>query len=360
MKLLKSIRLYCFVLIFSGLLFGWPGIFHPWLGVQEAQAAWLSGWAKRIEITVSNSNIDSDLTHFPLLLTLGTSVGTGNDDVSAIFDELTSDANRKKIAVTKSDGTTQVYVDIAYWDDATETAILFVSKSDLTFSSSGTTTLYLYYDSSQSDNTTYVGDPGDAVVENVYDSDYISVHHMQEASGDIIDSIGTADGTAIGTPVYEETGKFGKSILMSNNEGFNLGQPTEYDGGTAWTWEGWVKRDDVFGASPDHFSGIFVMGINDNRSPTIISANNTDEIAIDLQTSAGLGRLEPTQGLDFEDDVWALITVTWDGSTIRAYKNGVESSNSASIGGTKNNLDADYMIGGNQSWFPNKIELHVQ
>ena len=43
-------------------------------------------WAKRIEITVSNTNIDSDLDHFPLLLTLGTSVGTGSEDVSAIFD----------------------------------------------------------------------------------------------------------------------------------------------------------------------------------------------------------------------------------------------------------------------------------
>jgi hypothetical protein len=59
--------------------------------------AWLSDWSKRVEITVSNTNIDSNLTHFPLLLTLGTSVGTGDNDVSCIFDELTSDENRKKI-----------------------------------------------------------------------------------------------------------------------------------------------------------------------------------------------------------------------------------------------------------------------
>ena len=55
--------------------------------------AWLGNWKFRRKVTVSNTNIDSNLTHFPLLLTLGTSVGTGNTDVSSIFDVLTSDAN---------------------------------------------------------------------------------------------------------------------------------------------------------------------------------------------------------------------------------------------------------------------------
>ena len=77
-------------------------------------AAWLGTWEKRVEITVSNTNIDFDLTHFPLLLTLGASVGTATDDVSFIFDELASDGNRKKIAVTKSDGTTEIYLSLIH------------------------------------------------------------------------------------------------------------------------------------------------------------------------------------------------------------------------------------------------------
>jgi len=153
--------------------------------------AWLSDWAKRIEITVDNTNIDSDLTHFPIPIVLGTAVGQSSDDVSAVFDELTSDANRKKIAVTKDDGTTQIYVEIERWDDANEEAVLWVSKSDLELSSSGASTLYLYYDSTKADNTTYVGDTTDAVAQNVWDGNYTYVSH----DGGMTDSVGSNSGT---------------------------------------------------------------------------------------------------------------------------------------------------------------------
>ena len=154
--------------------------------------AWLTGgWGKRVEITVADVGT-TDLTHFPLLLKLGASVGTGTDDVSFIFDELTSDANRKKIAVTKSDGTTEIYVEIEKWDDANEAAWLWVSKSDLVLSSSATTTLYLYFDSTHADNTTYVADAGSRA--EVWDSSNAAVFHLNESSGGAIDSLGDQNG----------------------------------------------------------------------------------------------------------------------------------------------------------------------
>ena len=106
--------------------------------------AWLTGWNYRLKITVSNTNIDSDLTHFPLPLFLGSAVGTSNADITCIFDKL--GANSKKIAVTKDDGTTQCYVEVENWDETAETAVLWVSKSDLVLSSSAHTYLYIYYD----------------------------------------------------------------------------------------------------------------------------------------------------------------------------------------------------------------------
>ena len=75
---------------------------------------WLSGWSKRIKITVDNTYIDNDLTHFPIPILLGESVGQTNIDVSDIFDVL--GVNSKKIAVTKSDGLTQLYVEIERWN----------------------------------------------------------------------------------------------------------------------------------------------------------------------------------------------------------------------------------------------------
>jgi len=51
-------------------------------------------------------------------------------------------------------------------------------------SSATDTTLYIYYDSAQSDNTTYVGDTGDAVAQNVWDNNFVGVYHLgQDPSG---------------------------------------------------------------------------------------------------------------------------------------------------------------------------------
>jgi hypothetical protein len=43
---------------------------------------------KRIKITIDNTNIDSDLTHFPVPIVFGASVGQSDQDVSDIFDAL--------------------------------------------------------------------------------------------------------------------------------------------------------------------------------------------------------------------------------------------------------------------------------
>src|SRR6056297_2541451 len=120
--------------------------------------SWLSGWAKRRKITIDNTNIDSDLDHFPVPVPLGTSVGQSDQDVSDIFDELGSES--LKIAVTKSDGETEIYAEVEQWDATNEKALLWVSKSDLTLTAASVTELYIYYDSSQSDNTDYIGAVG--------------------------------------------------------------------------------------------------------------------------------------------------------------------------------------------------------
>jgi hypothetical protein len=186
---------------------------------------WLSDWSKRVEITIDNTNIDSDLTHFPVPILLGTSVGQDSDDVSFVFDELTSDANRKKIAVTKSDGTTEIYVEIEFWDDANEKALLWVSKSDLTISSGSTTTLYLYYDSTKPENTTYVGDTTDAAAQAVWDSDYAAVWHMaQDPDGGTADAI--KDSTSNGVHGTSHSSMNSADLVDSD-----LGKGIEFDGG---------------------------------------------------------------------------------------------------------------------------------
>lgn len=150
--------------------------------------AWLGTWANRARITIDNANVDSDLSDFPVLIHISASSGSSSEDISAVFDELTSDANRKKIAVTEDDEVTQCYVEIEKWDDANEQAWLHVKVPSVT--SGSTTTIYLYYDSAQADNTSYVGDTTDAVTHNVWDANFMSVWHMaQDPDGDGADAI---------------------------------------------------------------------------------------------------------------------------------------------------------------------------
>jgi len=158
----------------------------------------LSGWGYRIKITVDNTNIDSDLTQFPVPIILGTSVGQSSQDMSCVFDSI--GVNYLKIAVTKADGTTQIYGEVEQWDSVNEKALVWVAKSDLVIASASVTELYIYYDPTHANNTTYIGVPGDAVVQHIWDSYFKAVYHMAQdpsgGAGCIFDSTSSgADGT---------------------------------------------------------------------------------------------------------------------------------------------------------------------
>ncbi len=146
-------------------------LLHVW------SRAWLSGWEKRVKITIDHNDVDSALSDFPVLVYLSnSSSGRNNDDVSFVFDEVGS--NRKKIAVTKNDSTTQCYVEIEKWDDASEQAWLWVKVPSIINTSD--TDLYLYYDNDHADNTDYVDDTSTGNSVNVWDSYFKMVQHMQD------------------------------------------------------------------------------------------------------------------------------------------------------------------------------------
>ena len=138
--------------------------------------SWLSGWSYRVEITIDSDKIDAALADFPVLLYLSTSSGIGHDDVSFVFDEL--GAEKLKLAVTTGDGTTECYVEIEKWDSANKEAWLWVKVPNI--ASDTDTTLYLYYDRTQPDNTTWVGETGTTPAKNVWNSDFVGVWHNRD------------------------------------------------------------------------------------------------------------------------------------------------------------------------------------
>jgi len=137
----------------------------------------LTGWNNRLKLIIPCGKISASLTDFPIMIKLGSSVGTNTFDASCVFDELVSDSNRKKIAVTTDDDI-QCYVEIEKWSDVDELAVLWVKIPSISYISD--TVLYLYYDSTKDDNDSYVGDTGESVVYNVWSNNFVAVWHMSQ------------------------------------------------------------------------------------------------------------------------------------------------------------------------------------
>ena len=156
---------------------------HTWYEDTEDEstsAQWHPNYDKRITFTIDSSLVDSDLTDFPVTLQVTSSSGISAVDLTAFFDELSSDANRKKIAVTDSDGITQLPVEIDYFSFSSELAVLHVKVPSVP--STYDKKLYLYYDSSAEDND-LVGDIGDAIAQSVWDTYEVVLHMSQDPTG---------------------------------------------------------------------------------------------------------------------------------------------------------------------------------
>jgi hypothetical protein len=283
-------------------------------------AGWLGTWAKRRKITVNALYVDQDLSHYPLPVQLGSSAGSNKDDVTDIFDEV--GANNKRIAITKDDEITQLYVEIEKWDSTSNSGVLWISKSDWAIASGTDTILYLYYDNNQSDNTDYVGNIGDTAAQNVWDNNFMGVWHLDNSLKDSTSS--GIDGTNSNT-VNSENGKWGKCRKYDANSDYievdNL--ITGLADATTGTISAWGKISTNPGWN-DHVVG---MAISRDVDATLC------QIIIDWNTSAD--RLEvhcyldgwkwylssSTDCLDPYWDTWTLITIIHDGVEPAAYIN---------------------------------------
>jgi hypothetical protein len=282
---------------------------------------WLSGWDKRVKITIDHNDIDSNLSNFPVLIHLSTSSGRNNDDVSFIFDELQNDANRKKIAVTTSDKTTQCYVEIEKWDHTGEQAWLWVKVPSL--SNTSDTDLYWYYDNTHVDNDAYVGDTNDEVAENVWDSNFKLVTHMRDNpdTSHVRDSTeNDNDGTKvdIGEPAVTTSGEISDAQYFDgDNDRLNYGSDTSLNIRDEVTLETWINMDQ----DPENNKWYEVISkdkyslyLYENASDVLLSAwfkiNGTTFDLYDFTTT------------DINPNGWIRVVITFDGKDIKGYVNG--------------------------------------
>ena len=312
-----------------------------------ASPAWLDGWDKRVKLTIDQDDIDATLSDFPVLVYLSTSSGRNGDDVSFVFDELENDANRKKIAVTKSDGTTECYVEIEKWDDVNEEAWLWVKVPDI--ANDADTNLYLYYDKDHADNDAYVGDTNDVVAENVWDSNFKLVSHIRDNPDNehVRDStLNDNDGikTAAGEPAVTTSGKIDDAQEFDGTDDhIHVAHAASLDFTTPYTLEAWVYPDQL-----RSYEVIFCRGAGDADDIEAYIQTSTSFVIAHNRGNGGTFNYE-SGWTNPPATTWTHVAIVWLNLRWYLYHNGVLQDSSS--GNKVDPLDTDkgWIIGATEA-----------
>ncbi|UCE73247.1 MAG: DUF2341 domain-containing protein [Methanomassiliicoccales archaeon] len=164
-------------------------------------------WLYRKNITINSSQVESDLTNFPVLISI-----TDSD----LANKANIDGN--DIYFTKSDGTTRLNHEVESYESTSGELVAWVNVTSL--SSSSDTYIYMYY-----------GNPNCfsiANTEGVWDSNYVGVWHLSEMYGTIYDSTSNdMDGSSQGhtstgiqgkiDSTFEFNGSYNNSVIVADD-----------------------------------------------------------------------------------------------------------------------------------------------
>ena len=288
---------------------------------------WLNGWNKRVRMTVNSSDIDEPLVNFPILVYLSnSSSGENDDDLSCIFDEIGN--SPKKLAITANDGIAQCYVEVEKWDSPNQRAWLWTKVSNI--SSTSDTVFYLYYDEDQAENTNYVGDIGSSAAQNVWESSFKGVWHLNETSGgigSIEDSTSNNNvGTDYGNPTFNSTGVINSAISFDGvNDFINMSNSANLQFTSSLTIEAWINLGS-FGSGSD-VDIILRKGEANPNDYQLAVHDQKLELAIEENDGGGLNGLTSLSAV-----TWYYVVGTWDGSTRKVYLNGSEDGSGLKTG----------------------------
>lgn len=184
----------------------------------------MPGWSYRKQLQIDSEDVPGDLTDFPVLIDMDDAelAQYANDDGSDII-------------FTLEDSTTVIPHELEYYDSGDLVAWVNVPSVD----SQQNTILYMYY-----------GNPGATSSEapqDVWDSGFLAVHHLNELSGDAIDSTSNGnDGTLLNGVQQGQAGLVDGSYSFDGTDD-RIMLPQVFTDQAAFTLEGWLYADDKHG-----------------------------------------------------------------------------------------------------------------
>ncbi len=271
-------------------------------------------WTRRIQLTVPSGAVGSDLTDYPLLVSL-TSADLGTN----------AQADGSDIRFTASDGTTELAHEIETFDAGTGALTAWVQVPTVTAASA--TTIHLYYGAADSpdrqDQRTLWPSPVEAAWH---------LHRDPSASGPRLDdsSLANRDGLSDG------------SMATADLVAGAAGSAIDFDGVDD------VLRASAFDPSPtgaltlsalvnlDAYTSSRIVTKADDATAGIFELSVTGTGALRGRLKLD-GTVEELQAGTVPIGAWHHTAMTWDGTTMRLYLDGVEIASQAATG----TLDAD-------------------
>ena len=294
-----------------------------------------SNWPYRLAVVIDHTKVAGDLTDFPIYVDLA-DLGTHfHSNVQADGDD---------IRVTKADGTTEVPYELVSLDTGAETGELHFKASG-TLSSLVDTVFYIYYG--------YASATGYAITdtygaENVWNSNYVMVQHMEDATtSTILDSTSNDnDGTKFATnePVETSSGKIGSGQTFDgSNDLIDFGS-NPLTGTAAFTLSAWCKTN-VFDF--DFGGSVFIGGPGSGTGAYIGVAYTVSGGGGTPETWGG-GFYQGNYGSGNSDTDFVLLQFTFSGGVAGTAKIYANSSNTNTWSATPN-IVSTYFRAGNVS-----------
>ena len=293
---------------------GYSFIIGPW---------WDTSWSYRKLISINHSQVDSDLTNFPILIDI-----TDTD----LRDDAQDDGDDIAFVMCY-DVINQLNHEIEQYDNTTGHLVAWVNVTNVL--STRNTSVYMYY-----------GNSGCSSQENVsatWDSDYLGVWHMNQTNP--LDSTSNDfDGTSEGSQTTS-TGKVGTGLNFDGTDDeVNLGAVANCT--TAVTVSSWIKistsentygailEKDSFAANVGHY-GLYSTADWIN-SKSCFQINDLPD-AVD----------DETEGSDLRYNDWCYLVGTWDDATdhIILYENASSVSDLSSATGPITGTSGNVVLG---------------
>ena len=291
--------------------------------------AFPDGYERKCELVIQASQVDADLTDFPVLLTEA-SLPSEMFDADGSYPA--KDGGGDIRFSLDADGQTQLPCEIEEFstnnDPSLGKAAIWVKIPSV--SSSSNTSFYVWYHNPTCDpEQPPADDPYGS--ENVWDANFKGVWHLnldpsgaapQEKDSTANQNDGTSGGAMTSDDLVQ--GQVGKALSFDGVDDYvEVPDSDSLDITDAITIEAWIKPQNIAGGTEWHH-------VVDKGDSYGLSIYNTKEIRFLLAGTTGTDWWNT--GIYASEDVWQHIVATYDGSQRKIYVNGVEKASISDSG----------------------------